>query len=155
MLPDHVDPFAFFVVSILALAFLFAGALLIWLNFRVVFEGYKARLLKVGYITISSGEGSTRASVYKILDGARAGEYGRANVGHLTPKKVLIPDDPSRINTSRLKEKDKSEISGWAHRSAEFAVTLKDLIKNSLSAGILLAIGIGFVVLAVRLYIGR
>lgn len=154
MLPIHVDPFIFGVVSLLAFVFSAVGLLQFWLSLRVVFQGYKTRLLKVGHLTIATEGGSSYEAIYQILDGPRAGQYGRPNIYRFSSKRSMIPNDPARFNTSRLKESDRSERMGWVHRTSEFAVTRLDLIRNNFYALIFFGVGVGLAVLAFRMYLG-
>lgn len=154
MQPIHVDPFVFGIVSLLALVFSAVGLLQFWLSLRVVFHGYKTRLLTVGHITIATEDGSSYEAIYQILDGPRAGEFGRPNINRFSSKRSMIPNDPAKFNTSRLKDSDRSERMGWVHRTSEFAVTRLDMIRNNFYALIFLGIGVVLAVLAIRMYLG-
>lgn len=154
MLPEHVDPLVFLIVAVFAVVFMMAGLIILYITLRVRQGGIPARFRVTDIEIHADSEGVGYSPVYEVLDGPRKGAmvtpgtFGKSRSGA-----ILKNGDNSKEEQKRL-SKIGQKRKGWVHSSDDRGMTLTDSIGAVLSGAAFLVIGIGAILVAIRMLIG-
>lgn len=154
MLPDHIDPFVFWIVVAFAVAFSGVGLFMLFMTLRVRRNGSPAQLRLVDFEVHIGGEGEGYQPVYEVLDGPRAGSIVRSDNFSSRSQTTLMTSVFESREGEKLKKKIGQERRGWVHHTEDRGMSGGDLLRQILLASAFCVVGFGATAIILKMLFG-